>query len=197
MGSEKYLKQVTVGEVTELNGRILLKEYDPKWPELFERERDRIRKALGMKALAVEHVGSTAVFGLCAKPIIDILLLVENPADERAFVPLLEKAGYELRIREPEWHQHRMFRGHDPEVNLHVFSAECREADRMLAFRDRLRSDAADRERYGAVKRRLAAGNWKYVQDYADAKSEIVTEIMERALPDGEWENSRFFRKKT
>ncbi len=181
MGAEDYLKQVTVGEVKELNGSILLMEYDPRWPEQFRRERDRIRNVLGERALAVEHVGSTSVPGLCAKPIIDILLLVENPAEEHSFAPLLEKAGYRLRIREPQWHEHRMFKKQNPEVNLHVFRTGDEEAGRMLAFRDCLRKDERDRERYAAEKRRLASGCWKYVQDYADAKTEMINEIMKRA----------------
>ncbi len=182
MGSEQYLKQVTVGSVKELNGRILLKEYDPRWPELFAEEKIRILNALGERALAVEHVGSTSVPGLCAKPIIDILLLVENPAEEGAYVPFLESAGYRLRIREPEWHEHRMLKGEQPEVNLHVFREGNEEAGRMLAFRDHLRTDERDRELYAAEKRRLAAADWKYVQDYADAKTETVQAIMKRAV---------------
>ncbi len=86
-------------------------EYDPAWPCLFEREAQRIRGALGERALMVEHVGSTSVPGLAAKPIIDILLVVADSADEASYVPDLEAVGYVLRIREPEWHQHRVFKG--------------------------------------------------------------------------------------
>lgn len=164
--AEDYLKQVTVGEVEAHGGTIRLCPYDPRWPERFRREAEKIRAALGDRALAVEHVGSTSVPGLCAKPILDILLLTA--------------AGYALRIREPDWFQHRMLRGTDPAVNLHVFSAGCPEAARMLAFRDWLRTCRADRDRYAAEKRRLAERQWAYVQDYADAKTAVVAEILER-----------------
>ena len=160
--AEEYLKQVTVGEVEAHGGTIRLCPYDPRWPEQFRREAEKIRAALGDRALAVEHVGSTSVPGLCAKPILDILLLTAD-------------AG-----REPDWFQHRMLRGTDPAVNLHVFSAGCPEAARMLAFRDWLRTCRADRDRYAAEKRRLAGRQWAYVQDYADAKTAVVGEILER-----------------
>ena len=100
-----------------------------------------------------------------------------------AYLPALGAAGYVLRIREPEWHEHRMFKGPDTEVNLHVFTAGSEEIERLLAFRDRLRTNAEDRERYAVAKRELAGREWSYVQDYADAKSEIVEEIVARALP--------------
>ena len=178
--AEAYLKQVTVGEVEVHGGPIRLCPYDRRWPEQFRREAEKIRAALGDRALAVEHVGSTSVPGLCAKPILDILLLTADADREEDYVPGLTAAGYALRIREPDWFQHRMLRGTDPAVNLHVFSAGCPEAARMLAFRDWLRTCRADRDRYAAEKQRLAARPWAYVQDYADAKTAVVREILER-----------------
>ena len=178
--AEEYLKQVTVGEVEAHGGPIRLCPYDPRWPEQFRQEAGKIRAALGERALAVEHVGSTSVPGLCAKPILDILLLVADAGREADYVPALTAAGYALRIREPDWFQHRMLRGTDPAVNLHVFSAGCPEAARMLAFRDWLRTCRADRDRYAAEKRRPAGRQWAYVQDYADAKTAVVAEILER-----------------
>ena len=178
--AEEYLKQVTVGEVEAHGGPIRLCPYDPRWPERFRREAEKIRAALGDRALAVEDAGATSVPGLCAKPILDILLLVADAGREADYVPALTAAGYALRIREPDWFQHRMLRGTDPAVNLHVFSAGCPEAARMLAFRDWLRTCRADRDRYAAEKRRLAGRQWAYVQDYADAKTAVVGEILER-----------------
>ncbi|WP_300137734.1 GrpB family protein [uncultured Oscillibacter sp.] len=178
--AEDYLKQVTVGEVEAHDGSIRPCPYDRRWPEQFRREAEKIRAALGERALAVEHVGSTSVPGFCAKPILDILLLTADADREADYVPALTAAGYALRIREPDWFQHRMLRGTDPAVNLHVFSAGCPEAARMLAFRDWLRTCRADRDRYAAEKQRLAARPWAYVQDYADAKTAVVGEILER-----------------
>ncbi len=160
----------------------MLVDYDDAWPVRFEREARRIRTALGTRALLLEHAGSTSVPGLVAKPIIDVVLAVPDSTNEDDYVPALEAEGYTLRIREPDWYEHRMLRKADPSVNLHVFSADCPEIDRMLAFRDHLRADAADRELYERTKRDLAAREWAYVQDYADAKTEVVEEIVARAL---------------
>ena len=159
----------------------MLVDYDDAWPVRFEREARRIRTALGTRALLLEHAGSTSVPGLVAKPIIDVVLAVPDSTDEDDYVPALETEVYTLRIREPDWYEHRMLRKVDPSVNLHVFSADCPEIDRMLAFRDHLRADAADRELYERTKRDLAAREWAYVQDYADAKTEVVEEIVARA----------------
>jgi GrpB-like predicted nucleotidyltransferase (UPF0157 family) len=179
--SEEYLRAHTVGGLTPLSSPIRIVDYDPQWPRRFEREADSIRAVLADRALRVEHVGSTAVPGLPAKPIIDMLLVVADSADEIAYAGPLERIGYRLHIREPGWHEHRMFKGPEQDVNLHVFSAGCPEIDRMLAFRDRLRSSESDRELYGRCKRALARREWKYTQNYADAKTAVIEEIMSRA----------------
>jgi GrpB-like predicted nucleotidyltransferase (UPF0157 family) len=119
--------------------------------------------------------------GLAAKPLIDINLVVADTTDEAAYVPPLEAIGYVLRVREPDWFEHRMLRGFDPPVNLHVFPHACEEVDRMLVLRDWLRTHEDDRDLYARMKRELAAKEWKYVQNYADAKSEVVGEILARA----------------
>jgi GrpB-like predicted nucleotidyltransferase (UPF0157 family) len=177
---DEGLAAVTVGEPVVLAGPVELREYDPAWPELFEREEARIRAALGDRALRVEHVGSTSVPGLAAKPVIDVVLEVADPADEQAYVPPLEAAGHVLRIREPAWFEHRMLKGADPEANVHVFAPGCEETARMLAFRDHLRASAAERGLYERTKRELAAREWRYLQQYADAKSAVVREILDR-----------------
>jgi GrpB-like predicted nucleotidyltransferase (UPF0157 family) len=119
--------------------------------------------------------------GLCAKPIIDMLLVVEDSADEPSYVLALEAAGYTLRIREPEWFEHRLFKGHDIDINLQLFSVGTSEIDRMLCFRDWLRTNETDQDKYAQVKRDLAKNKWRHVQHYADAKTLIVQEIIERA----------------
>ena len=145
---EAELQAGRLGKV-EVHGKpIELADYDPAWPELYEREAEKIRTALGEHALGLEHAGSTSVPGLAAKPIIDIVLTVADSADEDAYVPALEAAGYELTIRERDWHEHRLLKGTDPEVNLHVFSDGCPEIALMTAFRDQLRANQADRELY-------------------------------------------------
>ena len=179
--SDEELQKFVVGELKPHDSQITLVEYDTDWPNLFEREARRICSALGNKALQIEHVGSTSVPGLCAKPIIDMLLVVKDSADESSYVPVLEAAGYVLQIREPDWFEHRLFKGPDTDINLHVFSLGTSEIDRMLRFRDWLRSNEKDREKYAQVKLNLAKNKWRHVQHYADAKTSIVQEIMERA----------------
>ncbi len=110
-----------------------------------------------------------------------MLLVVKDSADEPSYVPTLEAAGYKLKIRETEWFEHRLFKGPDIDINLHVFSSGTSEIDRMLCFRDWLRSNETDREKYGQVKRNLAKNKWRHVQHYANAKTSIVQEIMDRA----------------
>ena len=179
--TEEEIRASTVGELRPHAATIHLADYDPEWPRLFEREDERIRAALGDRVLLLEHVGSTSVPRLAAKPVIDMTLAVTDSSDENAYVPDLEAAGYVLTIREPGWHEHRLLKGPDTNVNLHVFSDRCAEVERMVAFRDWLRTHDDDRERYESAKRELAAREWKYVQNYADAKSEVVEEIVSRS----------------
>ena len=164
---------------------IQIVAYDSEWPQLYEREAERIRSILGDHILLLEHVGSTSVPGLAAKPKIDMLLVVANSAEETSYVPALEAAGYTLHIREPEWYEHRLFKGPGTGINLHVLSQGCTEIDRMLLFRNWLRSNESDRLLYERTKRELARNNWKYTQNYADAKTSIVEEILARARKSG------------
>jgi GrpB-like predicted nucleotidyltransferase (UPF0157 family) len=161
-----------------VDGSIVLAPYDPAWATQFELQAARIRTVLGAVATDVEHVGSTSVPGLPAKPILDINLLVVDSADEPAYVPALEELGYVLHIREPGWHEHRLLRLEDPTVNLHVFTTGSAEHSRMITFRNRLRTDPAAFELYLATKRRLAARHWESMQDYADEKSAVVERIL-------------------
>jgi len=164
-----------------MSSQIQITDYNRLWPEVFRREADRIRTLLGCRALQIEHTGSTSVLGLAAKPIIDILLVVKDSSDEPAYVPILERAGYALRLREPNWHEHRMLKGPTADINLHVFSSGCSEINRILNFRDWLRSNATDRDLYERTKRDLAEKEWADVQDYADAKTAVIEEILARA----------------
>ncbi|MDQ2905041.1 MAG: GrpB family protein [Chloroflexota bacterium] len=179
--TEEQIRAAHIGEPALLDGPIRLVDYDPEWPRLFEREATRIQTILGDQIVLLEHVGSTSVPGLAAKPRIDILLVVPNSADEPAYVPALEVSGYALCIREPDWYEHRVFKGPDTDINLHVFSPGSPETERMLLFRDWLRSNTSDRQLYERTKRELARKSWKYTQNYADAKADVVEEILARA----------------
>jgi len=184
--TDERLRAHTIGELRPYADKVVIAEYDPAWPRRFEREAARIGTALGASALTIDHIGSTSVPGLAAKPIIDIAMAVADSSDEDAYVPAVERAGYELRIREADWHEHRVFRartalGHGRDVNLHVYSAGCVLLERYRVFRDRLRANDDDRARYERTKRELAARDWKYVQNYADAKTAVVDEIVRAA----------------
>jgi GrpB-like predicted nucleotidyltransferase (UPF0157 family) len=180
--TEEQIRAAWVVERPRLDGPITLAEYDPAWPGLFEREATRIRAALGDRVVMLEHTGSTSVPGLAAKPIIGMILVVADPADEPAYEPDLQAAGYTLAIREPDWNQHRMFKGPDTDVNLHVHGPASPEIGHQLALRDWLRSHDDDRELYERTKRELAARRWDYVQNYADAKGAVIEPMIERAL---------------
>ena len=169
---------------TPIGGRerrsIEIVEYNPQWPTVFQEHARRIAQALGDTALGIEHIGSTSVPGLAAKPIIDILVVVRNSADEESYVPALEAIGYQLRVREPDFHEHRMLRPPSREVHIHVFSVGSLEIGRYLTFRDRLRSDPEDKRLYEQTKRELARREWTDMNDYADAKTDVIEAIIGR-----------------
>ena len=152
---------------------IVVVDYDPSWPRRFRKHAAILSQALGSRALAIEHVGSTSVPGLAAKPIIDIIVLVEDASDEAAYLPALVKAGYVLRVREPNWHQHRMCRSPKLDVHIHIFGVGCVEVVRQFAFRDRLRRNAEDRLLYESVKRKLAREDWPALLSCDSHKREV------------------------
>ena len=176
---DERLREVVIGEIEPQT--IVVADYDPGWSERFRHEEARIRAALGGAALSVEHIGSTSVPGLAAKPIVDVLLVVEASGDEASYLPALEEAGYVLRVREPDFDEHRMFRTPAQDVHVHVFSAGSPEIDRYLLLRERLREDKGDRELYARTKRELANREWPSMQHYAEAKTEVIEGIIARA----------------
>jgi GrpB-like predicted nucleotidyltransferase (UPF0157 family) len=159
---------------------VVLVDHRPEWAARFAAERVRIQAALGAVAVRVEHIGSTAVPGLAAKPIVDIQVAVPDVADEPSFVGALHAAGYLTRVRESG--EHWMFRTAAKDVHVHVCAAGGDWEYKHLLFRDWLRHDPADRAAYEAVKRRLAAQDWPSMQHYAEAKSQVVHEIIARAV---------------
>ena len=158
--------------------QIQIVDYDAGWPKKFEVHARVIAEALRRVALRIEHIGSTSVPGLAAKPIIDILVVVQNSADESSYTPHLEAAGYILRVREPHWNEHRMFRTHKKDVHVHIYTVGCAEIQRVLIFRDRLRMNIDDRRRYEKTKRELAAREWPNMDAYAKAKTEVIESII-------------------
>ena len=164
-----------------VNGRVTIVPHDPKWPYLFRQEADRIRQVLGDRVLLIEHVGSTAVPGLDAKPCIDIQMAVADPEDQSTYLPELEEIGYGLladRVDRADRHEHRLLKGSRVNVNLHVFHEDSAGLEPMRLLRDHLIEDSRARERYAAFKRELGERRWERIQDYVAAKSEIVAELL-------------------
>ena len=160
---------------------IRIVDYDADWPKKYEAHCRVIADALGASALRIEHIGSTSVPGLAAKPIIDILVVVQDSANESTYLPQLEAAGYVLRVREPEWNEHRMFRTQEKDVHVHIYSSGCPEIERNLIFRDRLRRNIEDRRRYEQRKRELAAKEWSDMNEYTEAKTTVIESILNAA----------------
>lgn len=184
--TDAEIRAFWVQEPPTLSSRIQIVDYDPTWPEQFQREASRVRAMLGDRVVMLEHTGSTSVPGLGAKNIIDMLLILRDSSDETTYVPDLESAGYVLVIREADWNEHRVFKGPDTNINLHVLSEGCPEIARVLGFRNWLRTHPDDRDRYEQTKRELSRRDWRYVQNYADAKTEIVEDIIARASAESE-----------
>jgi GrpB-like predicted nucleotidyltransferase (UPF0157 family) len=173
---------MSVDEHALVGGRearpIEIVAYDPAWPERFAALRAPLLDALAGVAVRIEHVGSTSVPRLGAKPIIDIQVGAERPDDEALFVPLLAPLGYELRVREPE---HLMFRPAVRDVHLHIWKAGSEEERATLVFRDWLRRTPEDRDRYERLKRDLAERDWEDMDAYANAKTPLIMEMLARA----------------
>lgn len=165
---------------------ITIVDYNPDWPRQFGFHARRIAQVLGEAALQVEHIGSTSLPGLAAKSIVDVLVVVEDSADESTYLPQLEVAGYVLRVREPDWNEHRMFRTREKDVHIHIYSPGCKEIERNLTFRDRLRRNDDDRRRYEQRKHDLATRDWADMNAYAAAKTEVIEEIIAVAVAAGE-----------
>lgn len=165
-------------------------DHDPLWVARAEELRARITDALGMRALRIEHVGSTSVPGLPAKPVIDLDVTVADPDDEAHWLPPLEDAGLVLAVREPWWQKHRCLRGTAPRANVHVFGPDSPELVKHIVFRNWLRQDADDRALYAAAKRAAAGGGdvgrtgggTMLMEDYNARKQDVIREIYGRAF---------------
>jgi GrpB-like predicted nucleotidyltransferase (UPF0157 family) len=180
--------------VAPVPSTIEVAEYDPRWPAVAQGVIDRLRSALGTRAVRIEHVGSTAVPGLPAKPVIDIDLTVADPEAEHGWLPQLQAAGFVLTVREPWWHGHRLLHGgrygdagretgaDALPSNVHVFGPDSPELVKHVVFRDWLRADAADRDRYAAAKRVAAGDTAQRMTDYTARKEAVVHEVYERAF---------------
>jgi GrpB-like predicted nucleotidyltransferase (UPF0157 family) len=164
---------------------IEVADSDPRWPRQYSVLAARIREALGWRVLQLEHVGSTSVPGLAAKPVIDIDLTVADPGREQDYLPALEKTGFRLVVREPWWYGHRALRADEPRCNLHVFGFDSPELVKHRIFRDWLRGNPGERDRYVAAKRGAAAeanARGEHDMQYNARKQQVIREIYHRAF---------------
>ena len=173
---DRYLDSVLIGGREQ--ACIIIANYDATWPERYADLQRRVEQALAATALSVEHIGSTSVPGLAAKPIIDMLLVVRSVDDEAAYVEALEQVGFILRVREPG---HRMFRTPERDVHLHVYAQGDQAVADYLDLRDWLRESESDRALYQATKMDLAQRQWSDMNYYAAAKSDVIRDVLGRA----------------
>lgn len=164
---------------------IVIVDYDPAWPVRAFAEMESIRAALGNRLASIEHIGSTSVPGLAAKPIIDLMVGLPTLADARACIPLLVTLGYTYMPEyEAEMPERRYFRkGTDEARTCHLHMVEIGSPFwvRHLAFRDALRADPALSAEYAGLKRRLAAQYGADRIGYTDAKTGFIQEVEARA----------------
>ena len=188
----------STSEITELSQKLAVEivstrpqklieivEPDPTWPEAFAIIACRIADSLGNRLLSIEHVGSTSVSSLPAKAVIDVDVVVADPTAEDSYVPALEAAGFQFLLREPGWHEHRLFGFNEPYANIHIFGPNCAELIRHRLFRDWLRNHEDDRQRYADINRQAAAASrlaGETVNEYNARKQPVVLEILQKAL---------------
>ena len=174
------IKGANVDKLKELNSQIFLEKYNEQWPVEYQKQKILILQALSHLKISIEHVGPTSVPGLSAKPIIDIVLEVPDSSNEESYVPQLESKKFKLKIREPNWWEHRMLKNKTNSINLHIFTCDCPEVLKMIKFRDHLRSNISSLKLYQSKKQQLASRTWKYTQNYADAKTEVIKKIFRK-----------------
>jgi GrpB-like predicted nucleotidyltransferase (UPF0157 family) len=153
--------------------------YNDEWSAIFAIHRDRLRAALHAVDVDIEHIGSTSVPGLAAKPIIDIVVAVDDITAEEDYLDPILEAGYLLRVREPG---HRLVRTPSRDVHVHIYEKDDEAVTRYLLFRNRLRTDSGDRDLYSSTKRALITQGFDDMNAYSDAKTDVIAAIMARAV---------------
>ena len=176
-------KKLETGVIGGAEKRVIeIISYDDSWPIKYAEHENIIKETLSNIIVSIEHIGSTSVPRLSAKPIIDILLVVKDSSNEDEYLNKMESAGYQLRVREPDFHEHRMFRTVDRDVHIHVSSSGSTEIERYIVFRNRLRKNEFERDNYEKLKLKLAKNQWENMNEYAEAKTEIIERIIASAI---------------
>ena len=162
--------------------KVKLSEYNPEWVQLFREEKERIAEKLGNKIVTIEHIGSTSVSGLGAKPIVDILLGVRKISDADEFIPKMEELGYEYRNHFENVMPYRRYFTKPEHYHVHTVEVTSEFWRRHLLFRDYLRAHDDKRNEYNKLKKELAEREWNDVNDYAYAKTDFIKKIEKDAL---------------
>lgn len=172
-----------------MDTHIEVVDYDPVWPERYEAAADRVADALGDRLERTEHIGSTAVPGLAAKPVVDLRAMVEPDADLSACVDAIEGAtAFEYVDDMRHWKLLRRL-GEDDRVkayNLHLTHVDGEEWRKNVRFRDYLREHPEAREEYAELKREAAAAHPDDVEAYTEAKTAFVERCLAAARSDAE-----------
>jgi GrpB-like predicted nucleotidyltransferase (UPF0157 family) len=171
-------------ERSVMAGPVIIVEYDPAWPILYEEEKRRILEAIGHKVLAIEHIGSTAVPGLGAKPIIDIMAGVHQLADADECLAPLQKIGYLDVTPEPdnsEWYYCLGKSPHSTGYHLHLAKFMSDHWRRHLLFRDFLRAHPKVAQRYYELKKKLSAQYGSDREGYTAAKTSFIGSVIDQA----------------
>jgi GrpB-like predicted nucleotidyltransferase (UPF0157 family) len=160
--------------------------YNPEWVGMYEAEAEKIKEVFGKDLLGIEHIGSTSVPGLPAKPIIDIMVLLENQEKADEFIPALQNLGYpfdsELHARTPSPERHLFRKGNPTEFHLSIAYADKGSFwKRQLAFRDYLREHPEERDRYAALKQKLIKEDPTGKDTYIGAKTDLVNEMLDKS----------------
>lgn len=173
----------------EMSRPVIIVGYDPQWPTIYEEEKRRILDVVGNKVLCIEHIGSTAVTGLGAKPIIDIMAGVNDLADADELLPLLREIGYEDVTPEPgnpEWYYclGKVYRGEKARLqnfHLHLMKFGSETWERHMLFRDFLRIHPEVAQKYDSLKRKMAAKHGFDREGYTKAKTEFIDSVVAQA----------------
>jgi GrpB-like predicted nucleotidyltransferase (UPF0157 family) len=163
--------------------RVIVTEYNPEWEKQFEVAAAQIQEILGGECLAVHHIGSTAIAGMAAKPIIDLMPVVRDIEKIDAFNEIMEKLGYEAKGENGLSGRRYFQKGGDARTHhVHIYQLENTEIIRHLAFRDFLRENPRIAEEYGTLKMKLAAEHPYDIQKYIEGKERLAGRIEKQAM---------------
>jgi len=164
-------------------GTVKLVKHNPRWWQSFECEQKKLREVFGCDALEIQHVGSTAISGIPAKPVIDIGLIVSSLQAAKRYEKKLKKIGY--KIKKDDTKKERLFFTKGPENKrthyLHVGEADSGYIEDMILFRDYLRKDKKEAKKYSELKKKLAEKYQNAREIYTAKKEGLIRDVLKKA----------------